>query len=941
MSFIQWFYNLPISRKQLYALITAQLVSIVGIGVGSTLIITIGLRSQLLEQAKAEVAVTDINYNIKINQMGFGFRGQSDNPSIIKAAIAHDSNQPLAADVKNEVKKILANEIKARKIEYATLVGRDFKIITNANSDRTGEIFNPDNLVSEIINNPKQIKANGIVTWSDIQKESPPLPDGFINQDGLICYTVTPVFKDAEKTQVVGALISGDIVNGKDPIVRGTVKATGNGYSAVYLRKPNGEFTLATSLDKGFSLDLNKAQRNVELPPEGKAFLEATVKAPEGTSVTGRISVAGQTYTVAAKVVPNKIIEEADGSKLIYGNQPVAILVKGTSEAALNNLLFISLLEQIGTILVALCIVGFCAFLLRRAIGKRIEDLQRVTQDFANGNSNSRAKSIGTDEIGDLAITFNIMADSITEEAKRRENQAKLAVQLNEITAKMRETLNLDKILKAAVNNTRKTIGVDRVLFYSLGDNWEGTVITEAVNNNVTLTLGGSVKNPYLIQEYAEEEFELGSVKAVENIYEGRLSQYFVKQLEPLSVKGFILAPVYVNKKLRGLLVAHQCSNYRHWEDLEINLFRQVAIQIGFALEQGELLQRIEKGRLNAENTSQSERKEKEELQLQILELLNSIEGAASGDLTVRADVREGEIGTVADFFNSIVESLRAIVTQVKTSANQVNNAIGENEGEIRLLAEEALKQANEINHTLDTVDNMTASIKSVAQSAKEAAIVASNAAVSAEESEQAMDKTVQSIMYLRETVGNTAKKVKCLGESTQQITRVVSLINQIAMQTNLLAINAGIEAGRAGEEGQGFAVVAEEVGELASRSASATVEIEQIVDNIQRETNELVQAIEEGTSQVVKGTHIVEDAKQSLNQILQVSRYVDSLVQSISLATTSQVETSQTVSNLMKDIAKVSQRTSESSRKVSQSLQQTVNISQDLKETVETFKVS
>ncbi len=940
MSFTQWFYDLPISRKQLYALISAQLVSIIGIGVGSTLIITIGLRSQLLEQAKSEIAVTDINYNIKVNQMGFGFRGQSDNPSIIKAAIAHDSNQPLASEVKNEVKKILANEIKARKIEYAALIGKDFKIITNANSDRTGEIFNPDNLVSEVINNPRQIKANSIIAWSDIQKESPPLPDGFINQDGLIRYTVTPVFKDVEKRQVVGALISGDIVNGKDPIVRGTIKATGNGYSAVYLRKPNGEFTLATSLDKGFSLDLNKAQPNVELPPEGKTLLEATVKAAEGTSVTGRIPVAGQTYTVAAKVVPNKIIEEADGPKIVYGEQPVAILVRGTSEAALNNLLSTSLIEQIGTILVALSIVGFCAFILRNAIGKRIENLQKVTQKFTDGDRNSRAKTMGADEIGDLAMAFNTMADSISEEANRRESETKLAIQLNEITAKMRETLNLDKILKTAVNNTRKTIKADRVLFYSLGDNWEGSVITESVNNNIALSLGSNVKNPYLIQEYAEEEFELGSVKAVDNIYEGRLSQYYVKQLEPLSVKGFVLAPVYVNKKLKGLLVAHQCSSYRHWEDLEINLFRQVAMQVGFALEQAELVQRIEKGRLSAENTSQSERKEKEELQLQILELLNSIEGAASGDLTVRADVSEGEIGTVADFFNSIVESLRGIVTQVKTSANQVNKAIGENEGEIRLLTEEALKQANEINHTLDTVDNMTVSIKSVAQTAREAAVVASNAAASAEQSEQAMDKTVQSIMYLRETVGDTAKKVKRLGESTQQITRVVSLINQIAMQTNLLAINAGIEAGRAGEEGQGFAIVAEEVGELASRSASATQEIEQIVDNIQRETNELVQAIEEGTTQVVKGTHIVEDAKKSLNQILEVSRYVDSLVQSISLATTSQVETSQTVSNLMKDIAKVSQRTSESSRKVSQSLRQTVDISQELKQTVETFKV-
>ena len=182
---------------------------------------------------------------------------------------------------------------------------------------------------------------------------------------------------------------------------------------------------------------------------------------------------------------------------------------------------------------------------------------------------------------------------------------------------------------------------------------------------------------------------------------------------------------------------------------------------------------------------------------------------------------------------------------------------------------------------------------------------------------------------------------MKRLGESTQQISRVVSLINQIAMQTNLLAINAGIEAARAGEEGQGFAVVAEEVGELAARSAAATKEIEQIVENIQRETSDVVRAMEVGTTQVVEGTRIVEDAKLSLNQILDVSVQIDSLVQSISNATASQVETSQTVSDLMKAIAKVSQRTSDSSRQVSESLQQTVEISQHLQATVGTFKIN
>ncbi len=364
----------------------------------------------------------------------------------------------------------------------------------------------------------------------------------------------------------------------------------------------------------------------------------------------------------------------------------------------------------------------------------------------------------------------------------------------------------------------------------------------------------------------------------------------------------------------------------------------QIATQLQLlTLEKVQLLEKLDRIRSTTADDFADEPKQKSA----ILELLDKVESVAKGDLTVRTDITPGEIGIVADFFNSIVESLRGIVTQVKQAATQVNEAIGTNEGAIRQLAEEALIQATEINRTLNAVDEMTNSIQTVADSAQKAALIANHAAQTATKSGQAMDLTVQNILSLRQTVGATAKKVRRLGESTQQISRVVSLINQIAIQTNLLAINASIEATRAGEEGQGFAVVAEEVGELAARSAAATQEIEQIVENIQRETNEVVQAMEIGTTQVVEGTQIVEDAKQNLSQILEVSRQIDALVQSISTATASQVETSQIVSHLMKDIAASSQRTSDSSHRISQSLHQTVEISHQLQETVGTFKVN
>ncbi|MGK7878391.1 MAG: methyl-accepting chemotaxis protein [Xenococcaceae cyanobacterium] len=338
--------------------------------------------------------------------------------------------------------------------------------------------------------------------------------------------------------------------------------------------------------------------------------------------------------------------------------------------------------------------------------------------------------------------------------------------------------------------------------------------------------------------------------------------------------------------------------------------------------------------------SAEREREQKEALQGQLSQLLKDVEEASKGDLTVRAEIAPGEMGIVADFFNFIIENLRDLVTQVKQAAFQVNTSVGENESAIRQLAESAIKQATQIGQTLNSVEEMTRSIQEVADNARAAAEVAHVASAKAQTGGEAMDRTVQSILHLRETVASTAKKVKRLGESSQQISQVISMIKEIALKTNLLAINASIEAAHAGEEGQGFAVVAEEVGELAEQSAAATKEIEQIVANIQLGTSEVVQAMEVGTGQVVEGTSLVEEAKQSLGQIVDVSGQIDQLLQSISSATVSQVQTSQGVTKLMEQIAQISESTSDSSGKVSSSLQQTVEIAEQLQASVGKFKV-
>ncbi len=531
-----------------------------------------------------------------------------------------------------------------------------------------------------------------------------------------------------------------------------------------------------------------------------------------------------------------------------------------------------------------------------------------------------------------LALSSASLATLKTAEADR-------AGQVIEITSRIRQSFTVEEIYQSATSGIQEALKTDRVVVYLFDENWEGTIVAESVGHGWPKSLGAEIADPCFAHQYLEK-YQQGRVSALGNIYQAGLSECYLGQLEPFKVKANLVAPILAEDKLLGLLVTHQCSGTRHWQESDINFFRQMAIQLGFALEQAKLVEQLKQARTAAEVVSHEQQQQREALQLQLLELVNKVEGAAQGDLTVRAEILSGEIGTVADFFNAVIESLRGIVTQVKTAATQVNQSVGDNAGAIAQLSEAALQQTQEITHTLDSVAQMTSSIQEVAFNARQAAAVAHTAANTAQSGTHAIERSVVSIIILRDTIAETAKKVKRLGESSQQISQVVAFINQIALQTNLLSINAGIEAARAGEEGQGFAVVAEEVGELAARAATATKEIEQIVDNIQQGTSEVVEAMELGTTQVVEGTYLVQEAKDSFGQILNVSTQIDQFIQSISQATVSQAETSRAVTNVMKDIAQISERTYQSTEHISHSLQDTVSIAEELQTSVGKFKV-
>ncbi|MGK7906462.1 MAG: methyl-accepting chemotaxis protein [Synechococcus sp.] len=357
------------------------------------------------------------------------------------------------------------------------------------------------------------------------------------------------------------------------------------------------------------------------------------------------------------------------------------------------------------------------------------------------------------------------------------------------------------------------------------------------------------------------------------------------------------------------------------------------------ALSFNQMAQAVEENLGILERRAAEQGQAKEDLQRQVIRLLDDVEGAARGDLTVRAEVTADVLGAVADSFNLTIASLREIVGQVKQAATAVNDAANDNESLARDLSNEALRQADDISSLLNSVQGMTQSIQEVAGNAKEAEQVAQQASTTAIKGGEAVERTAAGILTIRETVAETTRQVKRLAESSQEISKIVAFISQIASRTNLLALNASIEAARAGEAGRGFAIVADEVRQLSDRSSKASKEIEQIVMQIQSETSQVMTAMEEGTQQVIEGTKLAEQAKSSLDEIIQVSQKIDGLVRSITAATVEQTETSRTVAQVMQNAELTSNETSQEAQKVSSSLMKLVAIARDLQSSVGKFR--
>jgi twitching motility protein PilJ len=327
--------------------------------------------------------------------------------------------------------------------------------------------------------------------------------------------------------------------------------------------------------------------------------------------------------------------------------------------------------------------------------------------------------------------------------------------------------------------------------------------------------------------------------------------------------------------------------------------------------------------------------------QAAILRLLDEIGSLADGDLTSRAKVTEEITGAIADSINFTIDELRRLVTGINTAAQQVTTATAEAQEVSGQLLQAAQRQATEIQGTGQSVVQMAQSMSNVSKSANDSAKVAQTSLNAAEKGAQAVQNAIRGMNDIREQIQETSKRIKRLGESSQEIGEIVQLISDITEQTNVLALNAAIQAASAGEAGRGFTVVAEEVQRLAERSGEATKHIGAIVKSIQRDTQDAVEAMERSTRGVVEGTRTADEADRALREIEEVSKQLAELIGSISSATQQQAASATRVAAAMNEILAITQMTTDGTRRTAASAERMTALANELKASVSGFKLA
>ena len=343
----------------------------------------------------------------------------------------------------------------------------------------------------------------------------------------------------------------------------------------------------------------------------------------------------------------------------------------------------------------------------------------------------------------------------------------------------------------------------------------------------------------------------------------------------------------------------------------------------------------------DAERLQQEARRVNDANQAAILRLMNELQTVAEGDLTQQATVTEDITGAIADSVNYTVEELRTLVASVQNTASRVAQTTTDVDQTSTELLAASNEQMNEIQATGKAVLEMATRINLVSTQAQESAAVARQSLMAAESGLQAVQNAIGGMNSIRDQIQETSKRIKRLGESSQEIGEITELISDITEQTNVLALNAAIQAASAGEAGRGFSVVAEEVQRLAERSADATRQISALVRAIQTDTQDAVAAMERSTQGVVEGAKLSDNAGTRLTEIDQVSRRLSDLIQQISDAASREANLANSVADNIQNIFAVTEQTSDGTRSTAGQVRELSRMAEELRQSVARFKIA
>lgn len=471
----------------------------------------------------------------------------------------------------------------------------------------------------------------------------------------------------------------------------------------------------------------------------------------------------------------------------------------------------------------------------------------------------------------------------------------------------------------------------------------------ERINKDTNITLGGNVTNEQVANLSADAtaaEESLAALPAADanvvharKIFDSYRSgvQLAAPQVRSLAdaktaTQAIVMDSDALLVQAQSLVDAYQASSTKHSASLLTWLFGLLLLATLALIAKTYL----DNSRRRAEEAVRTNRQNQDG----ILRLMNELGDLAEGDLTVRATVSEDITGAIADSVNYTTDEFRKLVTRINAAAEQMGVATKDAESISRGLLIETQKQAKEIQGAGEAVQLMAQSIKEVDSSAARSAEVARRTLVVTQQGAQAVRNTISGMDGIREQIQDTAKRIKRLGESSQEIGEIVDLISDITEQTNVLALNAAIQAASAGDAGRGFSVVAEEVQRLAERSAEATKQIGGLVKTIQGDTHDAVAAMEKSILGVVDGAVLSDMAGQSLKEIEQVSNELATLINSISVSTQVQTDMAGEVAGVMQEILKITEHTTEGTRLTANSVAQLANLTSDLRGSVAGFKL-